>query len=227
MLLKKLSNRIWYSMFEEERDRPCLGYIKGDNRSLAVDAGHSALHVREFYEALEKEGLPAPAVTVLTHWHWDHAFGMHSISGLSAANHKTNQHLTEFADMIKKDGVQKFFDLDPSIRKEYSGGEPVVIVPADIVFENTLQFDLGGVTVKLSTCTSPHTDDTTLVYVPEEKTLFLGDCISGVFPTWERDPDKTRLLVNTLKTFDAEFLLGGHWDVFRKDELLEALEAEV
>lgn len=226
MELKKLSDRIWYSMYEEERDRPCLGYIKGDNLSLAVDAGHSAMHVKEFYELLKKEGLPLPALTVITHWHWDHAFGMHSISGLSVANFRTNQHLEEFANMIRTDGVQKFFDLDPSIRKEYASGQPVVIVPASIVFESSLQIDLGNVTAKLCTCISPHTDDTTLIYIPEEKTMFLGDCISGEFPTWERDPNKTMALIETLQRFDAEILLGGHWDVYPKDELLEALRED-
>ena len=76
MELIKVSDRIWYSMFEEERDRPCLGYIRGDDWSIAVDAGHSDAHVEEFYEALKKEQLPLPALTVITHWHWDHAFGI-------------------------------------------------------------------------------------------------------------------------------------------------------
>ena len=223
MELKRLSDRIWYSMYEEERDRPCLGYIRGDNWSLAVDAGHSSSHVREFYEALTKEGLPLPALTVITHWHWDHAFGMHCIAGLSAANIRTNRHLTGFAKMIEAEGVNKFLDLDPSIRIEYASGEPVVIVPADIVFEDELRLDPGGVTVRLSTCTSPHTDDTTLIFVPEEKILFVGDAISGVFPTWERDPEKTKALIEALRTFDADQILGGHWDPFRKDELLDAL----
>ena len=225
MELKKLSERIWYSVFEEERDRPCLGYIRGENWSLAVDAGHSASHVREFYEALTREGLPLPALTVITHWHWDHAFGMHSIAGLSAANSRTNQHLTGFADRIRTEGVSVFLDLDPSIRREYASGEPVVIVPADIVFEDRLCLDPGGVTVQLSTCISPHTDDTTLVFVPEEKILFVGDGISGVFPTWERDPEKTKALIETLRGFDADHILGGHWDLFEKDELLDALAA--
>ena len=225
MELKRLSERIWYSTFEEERDRPCLGYIRGENWSLAVDAGHSASHVREFYEALTREELPLPALTVITHWHWDHAFGMHSIAGLSAANVRTNKHLIGFAEMIRAEGVNKFLDLDPSIRKEYASGEPVVIVPADIVFEDELCLDPGGVTVQLSTCTSPHTDDTTLVFVPEEKILFVGDAISGVFPTWERDPEKTKALIETLRAFDADQILGGHWDIFQKDELLDALAA--
>ncbi len=43
-------------------------YIKGDKMSLAVDAGHSEAHLREFYDLLSKEGLLLPAFTVLTHW---------------------------------------------------------------------------------------------------------------------------------------------------------------
>ena len=47
MDLKRLTEHIWYMPFEEERDRPNLGYVKGDHWSLAIDAGHSAAHVKE------------------------------------------------------------------------------------------------------------------------------------------------------------------------------------
>jgi len=80
MELKKLSEHIWYMPYESERDRPNLGYIKGKNWSLAIDAGHSAAHTKEFYALLEKEDLPLPSLTVFTHWHWDHTFGMHVAS---------------------------------------------------------------------------------------------------------------------------------------------------
>ena len=45
MKLKKLSDRIWYYPYEEERDRPNLGYIKGDNFSIAVDAGNCPIRL--------------------------------------------------------------------------------------------------------------------------------------------------------------------------------------
>ena len=57
MNLYKLSDKIYYSEYEQERDRPALGYIKGDRFSIAVDAGHSDEHVKEFYDLLNKEGL--------------------------------------------------------------------------------------------------------------------------------------------------------------------------
>ena len=58
MRLERLSERVWVFPYEERRDRPNLCYIKGDNWSIAVDAGHSADHVMEFYKAIEEEGFP-------------------------------------------------------------------------------------------------------------------------------------------------------------------------
>ena len=76
MKLIQVTDRVWYYPLDDTKDRPILGYIRGDHFSVAVDAGHSAEHVREFYAAIEAEGLPLPALTVITHWHWDHTFGM-------------------------------------------------------------------------------------------------------------------------------------------------------
>lgn len=88
MGLNKLTNRIFYLEHELEVDRPMLAYIKGDKWSLAIDAGYSASHVQDFYEAVASEQFKKPDFTVITHWHYDHTFGMHAISGISIANIK-------------------------------------------------------------------------------------------------------------------------------------------
>lgn len=60
MELKRLSERVWYYPLEEERDRPNLCYVRGDNWSLAVDAGHSARHTTEFFVLWRRKGFPYP-----------------------------------------------------------------------------------------------------------------------------------------------------------------------
>lgn len=105
MTMSRLTERIWVCPYEEERDRPNLCYIKGDNWSLAVDAGHSEDHTKEFYLVLEKEGLPLPKLTVLTHGHWDHTFGMHAVHGLCLANERTNQYLNKFRKRLEAEGT--------------------------------------------------------------------------------------------------------------------------
>ena len=63
--LIQTTNRVYYYPYDDAKDRPILGYIRGDDFSVAVDAGHSAEHVAEFYAAIEAEGLPLPAMTVI------------------------------------------------------------------------------------------------------------------------------------------------------------------
>ncbi len=197
--------------FEEERDRPNLGYVKGDNWSLAVDAGHSAAHVREFYELLEKENLPLPALTVLTHWHWDHTFGMHAVNGLCLANKRTNSYLAEWNDKIVKKGPNEFFALHESVRREYSPDMDVIVKKADMLFSGEITLDLGGCTVKVIEAEAPHTDDSTLVFVEQDKTLFLGDCTCDDFFTGIKREDLCRKLADTIKEINPEICLEGHW----------------
>ena len=211
MEIKKLSEHIWYMPFEEERDRPNIGYVRGDKRSLAIDAGHSETHIREFYDLLEKEGLPLPSITVLTHWHWDHTFAMHAVNGITIANKTTNGYLLDFMKKLEANGPDDFLNMNDCIRKEYEGGKEVIVVPADIVFEGGMTIDLGGCTVKLIRTEAPHTDDSTLVYVCEDKTLFVGDAACAQFPNGAKDRRLAGILADTIRSTGAATCVEGHW----------------
>lgn len=228
MELYQYSDRICYSAYEEERDRPALGYIRGDRYSIAVDAGHSEAHLNEFYDALRKKDLPLPEITVITHWHWDHSFAMHCINGVSLANRMTDSYLRYFIENRTEESDQEFLNLDPSISKEYEGGrKEIIVIPADIVYEDKVILDCGNLKVEVFECVSPHTDDATLIYVPDEKVLFIGDCISGVFPSWIADPVLLKQLIDKLETIDAKYIIGGHWPIFSKEALLKQLREEL
>ena len=222
----RLTDRIWVYPFEEERDRPNLGYIRGDRLSLAVDAGHSDAHIAEFYQSLKAEGLPLPDLTVLTHWHWDHTFAMHQAHGLTLANRHTDQYLRNFRDKIEREGVESFLAMDETIRREYAGDRPVVVTPADMVFSGKIDIDLGNCSVHIFGVESPHTDDCTFVLIPGEKTLFIGDANSGAFPTWERDTVLAGKLAGTIQALDADILVEGHWIPTTKEDVLNDLMEE-
>lgn len=220
MELKKLTEHIWYMPYEEERDRPNLCYIKGDKRSLAVDAGHSEAHIREFYGLIRKAGLPLPSLTVLTHWHWDHTFAMHAVNGITLANKRTNEHLLECMKKIEENGPDEFINMYDSIRKEYEGGREVIVVPADIVFEGDMTIDLGGCTVKLLQTKAPHTDDSTLVYVCEDKTLFVGDATCAQFPNGAKDKALANELADKIRSIGAVTCVEGHWQPVEVEDTL-------
>ena len=227
MKLERLTERILVYPFEEERDRPNLSYIRGDRWSLAVDAGHSAEHTRAFYGALEEAGLPLPELTVLTHWHWDHTFAMHAMHGLTLANERTNRYLADFRAKLEKEGTGFFLDMDETLRREYGDGRPVIVTTSDLEFRGEMTLYPGGCPVRIFQAEAPHTDDSTLVWVPGEKALILGDCSGGVFPTWEMDQALADRLAETIRETGPEICLPGHWTALDPDVIIrDLLEGE-
>ena len=223
MELNRLTERIWVYPFEEARDRPNLSYIRGDRWSLAVDAGHSADHVREFYRALEEAGLPLPSLTVLTHWHWDHTFGMHAVHGLCLANEQTNRYLEDFRGRLEKEGTAFFLEMHETIRREYADGKPVTVVPADLVFRGEMTIDAGNCPVRVFQAEAPHTDDSTLVWLPEEKFLILGDSTCYTFPDRKMDQALADKLAATIQELGPETCLPGHWTPLSADIVVQDL----
>ncbi len=222
-MLKRLTERIWYYPMEEYRDRPNLGYIRGDNWSLAVDAGHSKAHIMEFYKALEGDDLPLPRLTVLTHWHWDHTFGMHAVNGLCLANERTNQYLIDIGRRLSEEGTAFFLDFDERIRNEYAGDRPVIVKPADLVFHDSMMLDLGNCSVRIFQADAPHTDDSTFIEVPGEGVLFVGDATCGALPDWRKDPVLSKSLAETIRNSEATTCLEGHWVPVPKEDTIQDL----
>ena len=227
MELKRLTEHIWYMPFEAERDRPNLGYVKGDHWSLAIDAGHSAAHVREFYKLLEKEGLPLPGLTVLTHWHWDHTFGMHAVKGLTLANNRTNGYLAEWKNKIETNGPKEFFALQESISREYVANTEIIVKKPDMVFSGEIMLELGGCRVQVIKADAPHTDDSTLIYVEQDKTLFLGDSTCSDFFTGMKNPELCRKLADTIRGINPEICMEGHWVPVNPEDTLTDLMSDI
>ena len=223
MKLNRLTERVWVYPYEEKRDRPNLSYIRGDNWSLAVDAGHSEEHTREFYRALEEEGLPLPQLTVITHWHWDHTFGMHAVHGLCLANERTNQYLDAFRKRLDKEGTAFFLEMDDRIRNEYEDGKPVVVTLADLVFRGEMLLDAGNCPIRVFQAEAPHTDDSTLIEIPGEKLLILGDCTGGAFPEWTVDQTLADKLAQTVRQINPEICLPGHWTPLSPEIIIQDL----
>jgi len=226
MELQRISDRVWVYPYEEERDRPYLGYIRGDRWSFAVDAGHSSDHTESFYNALRDAGLPLPSLTVLTHWHWDHTFGMHAVNGLCLANARTDFYLHEIREKIEREGTGFFFASDEKIRREYAGNIPVVVTMADMVYTGEVMMDAGNCPFRVFQAESPHTDDSTLIHIPGERVLFLGDAAYGAFPTWESDPVLCRKLAETIIPLDAEICVMSHHDLASKQDALQELQLD-
>lgn len=235
-MLIKLTDRIYYMLHNEETDRPILGYIKGDNYSLMVDAGNSKKHVQLFLDELSKLGLPYPIYVVLTHSHWDHTYGLCGLNAVSIACRKTNEYLDdmskwEWTDDAMQDRLNNGEDIefcDTMIRKEYPIREEIRVKTADVVFESGLLIYLGNISCEIKKIESSHSDDCVVVYVPQEKIIFIGDIICEDLhhgePVYYRD--KLKSLIESMKAIDFNTALFGHLPPLTKQEVISMLEDE-
>jgi glyoxylase-like metal-dependent hydrolase (beta-lactamase superfamily II) len=220
MVLNKITERIYYLPAEERTDRPVLGYIKGDKFALAVDAGNSADHVEKFYQDLRELNLRLPDFTVITHWHWDHTFGMHVVSGKTVAGHLTNRKLIEvqkweWTDEAMEKRLQSGEDIeicDKCIKLEYPDRDKIKVIGSEIEFTGGINIDLGGVHCEIREFNDPHSGDAVLVNVPEEKVLFLGDVDCGDYYHNEGKYNKVKLkeMISELEKIDADIFVVGH-----------------
>lgn len=179
----KVTDRIYFFSGEQETDRPFLYYIKGSDYSVAIDAGQSKEHVEQFYSAIQKEGFSIPKYTIITHWHWDHSFGLPYIQGESISSQLTRQQLEVVSNWkwTKKDMEQRVKDgtdiefVNECIQKVYSDLSMIKIVTTDIIVNDNMKLDLGDIQLELYARDSIHSRDALLAYIPQEKAIFVGD----------------------------------------------------
>ena len=220
MELFKINDNVWYTSYEEERDRPSLGLVIGDKYTLAIDAGHSKKHVEEFYDLIKRHNLTLPDMTILTHYHWDHSFGIHNINGISICEERTNNALKKLKN--DKDYLEYLIKNDIHVALEYKDQE-MIIEECDIVYKDNIVISLGNLDIKAFHVTSSHCEDNNLIYIPKYKILFIGDSKSGIYPSWQIDKEKHLKYIETIKEIDFEIAIGGHWEAFSKETLLDEL----
>ena len=217
-MLQQLTERVWYLPHDEPSDRPVLTYIEGDQLSVAVDAGASPAHVREFYTAITDQRLPIPEITILTHWHWDHSFGLCAVNGFTMASKKTAARLKEMADWQwtpeameerLRSGAEIPF-CHEHICLEYRRPEWIQVTQPDMTLEGEGTMDIGGVTIACETCDSPHSRDALLVGADD--CLIIGDAGYEDFYELDRQYDKTRLaaFIERLEGRPEKWLIAGH-----------------
>ena len=218
----RLSDHVYWMSPEQETDRPILGIVVGEKYTLIVDSGASPSHARDFLNALTAKVIRAPRYCVLTHWHTDHSFGSSAYNIPIIAHHMTIDHLRtqasyawddESLDQRVEDGLEIPFVRD-ALKQEMSNEERKnlkVIVP-DIAIWDQMEFNLGGVTCQVRHVGGEHSEDSCVVYIPEDGVLFLGDC---AYPNIHQLPrhytlDRFMAITELILGYDAQWFIESH-----------------
>jgi glyoxylase-like metal-dependent hydrolase (beta-lactamase superfamily II) len=185
-VLSKITEHVYW-MPPSLPHRPSVCAVVGDRRSLMLDAGSSKAHTGAFLHALRAESAARPSAVVYTHSHWDHVFGGAELGGHVIAHALTAERLIELAAMDWTDGglEQRVATGHASpqhaayVKEEMPSPRTVDVAPADIVFHDGLDIELGGVTIRVRHVGGKHSAESSVMYVEPDRVLFLGDCLVG------------------------------------------------
>ncbi|THE10652.1 MBL fold metallo-hydrolase [Bacillus timonensis] len=227
--INKIGKSFWYITPISETDRPILGMVVGNNKTLMIDAGNSEDHAHYFMKETMKGELEQPDMVVLTHWHWDHIFGLSALPNtVSIASAKTKKEMEKliplsWSDEAIDERVREGTEIEfcaKAIKNEYKDHRDIKIVLPDITIEKRIEIDLGGITCVVQHVGGDHAADSVIVYIKEEKILFLGDCIyPDIFSEKDNYTVKTTLaLLDELELFDADTYIPSHQRPISKEE---------
>jgi glyoxylase-like metal-dependent hydrolase (beta-lactamase superfamily II) len=228
-MLNKLTDNIFYMPKNDDTDRPSLGLICGSKYSLIVDSGNSPMHAKEFLSEIKLLNISPLKYLIITHYHWDHIFGIQEMNLTTIAHQNTIEKLNEIKYMklddrslerYVKEGIFTENTIN-NIKKEFSVRNDFVVGDVDLLYKDELEIDLGGITCVIKAVGGPHTEDSTIVYVPSEKVMFLGDCIYGSSKNdkYRIDKDKLFKMISIIECYDADYFIISHEEIYDRKQM--------
>jgi glyoxylase-like metal-dependent hydrolase (beta-lactamase superfamily II) len=145
-----------------------LGLIVGLQRALLVDTGSSPDQGRALRGALSAVTDKPLAAVVVTHWHYDHAFGLAAFGDIPRIAHES-VHV-------------RLRSTEASAEAERLGLDPTTLAQPDVEIAVATAIDLGDRRVEIAHIGRGHTDGDLVVVVPDANLLFAGDLIESAGP---------------------------------------------
>lgn len=228
-MFNKLTDRVYYMDFVQEGDRPVLGLVVGDKDSLIIDGGNSNAHAEEFLSNVEKMDIPKPKYLALTHWHWDHVFGIKKMNLINIVHEKSKEKIEwmrtlEWTNEKIKERVENGEEIEfclDHIQIEHPNNNRKIEIPhIDITFKEKLEIDLGGVTVILEHIDVDHSEDSVLVTVKEEKVTFMGDSmyLDMYHGPWSYSREKLYPFLDTIESYNSKYYIPSHHNKYTREE---------
>ena len=213
--MERITEHVWW-LPPGPPDRPSLCAVVGERWTVALDAGASRAHARSFLD-----GLPSrPAAVAYTHSHWDHVFGGVELGALVLAHRVTAVNLATMAALDWNDDA----NVNDDIREELPSPRTVEIAQADVVFDEALDLDLGGVSVRIEHVVSDHCEDACVILVRPDRLLFVGDALCAGKDVLTRQ--KALPLYDRILAYDTDRYVEGHHPAVTTRAAMEELIAK-
>ncbi len=220
-----LGKQSGYICGDKTTNEPNIGIVFDDTQTILIDAGSSVRHFQRVYTTIEQAKLQPPSTIILTHYHWDHVFAATYYEAVLYAQNLTAakiemMHTWHFDDesLAKLEASGHFSSWSAQMIKEHvPGREHLSVKQADIVFNDSCEFTFGeSDEIQAIHVGGSHTNDSTIVYVPSDKVLYLGDSLYSSRGAYDRQA--LWEVIEKIKQLDVEHALLSHREPFNKSE---------
>jgi glyoxylase-like metal-dependent hydrolase (beta-lactamase superfamily II) len=160
---RQLRSGVYVAVAEPESVN--LGLIVGTHRTLLIDTGSSPEQGREIRDSVSAVTDRPLAAVVVTHWHYDHAFGLAAFGDVPCIAHESVHSRLSSAEATadaRRLGVES---------SDLAGPTQEIAVATAI--------DLGDRRVEIAHLGRGHTDGDLVIVVPDADVLFAGDLIES------------------------------------------------
>jgi glyoxylase-like metal-dependent hydrolase (beta-lactamase superfamily II) len=147
-----------------------IGLVVGSERALVIDTGSSPQLGRRILAAAREIAGDIPVShVVVTHYHWDHLFGLAGFDGLTSFGHAA---------------IEDDLRANPQLEAELADlglTEEDIVLPQN-TFELAASIDLGDARAEIVHFGRGHTSSDVVVFIPERRVVFVGDLLESANP---------------------------------------------
>lgn len=151
-----------------EPESVSLGLVVGAEAALLVDTGSSPAQGRAIRESVAAVTDRPLVAVVVTHWHYDHSFGVAAFADLDTVGHESVH-----ARLGSAEAAAEAARLGVAVEELVAPRRGLVVATG---------FDLGGRRVEAAHLGRGHTDGDLVVVVPDADVVFPGDLIESAGP---------------------------------------------
>jgi glyoxylase-like metal-dependent hydrolase (beta-lactamase superfamily II) len=176
---------------------PNVGIVIGDRATLIVDTGLGTANGEVVLAEARRLADNEIFYITATHFHPEHDLGALAFPAAATMLRWSGQQAE--ADTQGEATIARFSSFSPAVAELLAG---VTYREPDILFDDSITIDLGGVRVVATGVGPNHTLGDTVFWVEGDRVLFTGDVVMSVFPAVNGQAGNLDKWLDNLETFN-------------------------